>query len=306
MNSLFKLYDENIDFIFTCFTTGIFYFYNFFYNYFYKLSTIVNTNSITLYISFLRICCNIEKQLRYFYNINPYFKNFVDISIYIYKFIYLFLLNKKIEPYNNNWVCISLLNINDNYQYDNYQLNESYDFFFNLINNITTNESTNIDFATNESTYIDRLKYYLLEKRFYNFCEYSKNIFDYSNNIKEIMVTMQHNNKYIHYNFYKGKYNYTTIKFPNTRSVVKFITVKYIHPMMINPIYLELNNIYFKNNRILSPCFVKRLLEYQPIHYFFDMDYTLEIIDNNIKTINLKSTQYIELNENTYRIVDVE
>ena len=269
-----------------CFTASII----FLYKHYVVLLTSISTNFIKSYFIYLRLYSNIEKRVMSIYNNNPFFKHIVDIAIYTKNFTYYSLLNKKIEPYNNNWVSISLLTNNT------YEFNESYDFVFNLINNI----------STNESSYIEWLKYDLLEKRFYSFCEYSKSIFDYSNNVKEIMITMKYNNKYIHYNFYKGKYNFITLKYPSMRANSKFITVKYLHPMMSYPIYLELNNIYIVNNRILSACFVKRLLEYQPKYYIFDNKYSLEIIDNNINTINLKSNQYIELDETRYKIVNVE
>jgi hypothetical protein len=58
-----------------------------------------------------------------------------------------------------------------------------------------------------------------------------------------------------------------------------------------------------ENNEILSAAFIKRILDYQPEKYVFDMNYTLKIIDNNVNELVLNSKQYIVLNETNYCVI---
>jgi hypothetical protein len=48
---------------------------------------------------------------------------------------------------------------------------------------------------------------------------------------------------------------------------------------------------------------VLRSLQYQPKYYIFDENYTLQIIDNEINTFELKSNQYVYIEENSYKIL---
>ena len=63
---------------------------------------------------------------------------------------------------------------------------------------------------------------------------------------------------------------------------------------------------YYAYNEILSPLFIQRYLEYQPLNYIFDMDYELEVMDNDINTHVLTSKQYILLADSTYTIKNIE
>ena len=77
--------------------------------------------------------------------------------------------------------------------------------------------------------------------------------------------------------------------------------------MMKESIILQLpQNIYMVGTQILSAVFIARLLEYTiGENDYFDMDYRLNILDNNIQYISLLSNQYIELYENEYKIKDI-
>ena len=76
---------------------------------------------------------------------------------------------------------------------------------------------------------------------------------------------------------------------------------------MDEPIFIDIDNeYYYAYNEVLSPLFIKRYLEYQPMIYDFDMDYQLEVMDNDINTFVLTSKQYILLAESTYTIKNIE
>jgi hypothetical protein len=86
-----------------------------------------------------------------------------------------------------------------------------------------------------------------------------------------------------------------------------FLSVEYFHPKMIKSVVLNIPRNYYMNNNVLfNPAFVLRCLEYQTQPYLFDMNYTLSIMDSNIDTITLGSTQYILIKENGYEIKSIE
>jgi hypothetical protein len=89
---------------------------------------------------------------------------------------------------------------------------------------------------------------------------------------------------------------------PNLKSY--FIFIEYNCPGMKYPIKIELNKeVFIKGNHILSCTFLMRYFTYNyGIDYKFDQDYTLTIIDNNVKVFSIKRDQYIEINEFDYEV----
>jgi hypothetical protein len=87
-------------------------------------------------------------------------------------------------------------------------------------------------------------------------------------------------------------------------STVRFFAVEYVHPSLKTSLSLALPpNIYMTDNQILSPVFVKRLLECSFGAWVeFDMRYTLHVVDQDICIFTLHSHQYIRLEKNTYTI----
>ena len=62
-------------------------------------------------------------------------------------------------------------------------------------------------------------------------------------------------------------------------------------------------DLFFTNNVILSPLFIKRYLEYQPEEFIFDENYTINLMDDTINMITLTYSQSILLSENSYTII---
>ena len=88
------------------------------------------------------------------------------------------------------------------------------------------------------------------------------------------------------------------------RSTVRFISVEYTHPSMKHTIPLEIPvNMMYVGNCLFSPAFVARMLRYKSCDmyggnhqsYVFDLNYTLNIMDNQLKYLELSSTQYLRL-----------
>jgi hypothetical protein len=87
-------------------------------------------------------------------------------------------------------------------------------------------------------------------------------------------------------------------------SKVRFLSIIYSHPKMIHNIELQLpNTMYYVGNELFSAVFVLRMLEYivgSGSYYVFDMDYTLKLLDRNVKYTELSSKEYIILGEQSY------
>lgn len=89
-------------------------------------------------------------------------------------------------------------------------------------------------------------------------------------------------------------------------SGVSFLTIQYTHPRQPYPVTIVLpKGMYTIGNELFSPIFVLRCLKYQTQPYYFDMNYSLKIIDNNIDIIKLTSKQYIKIEEKTYKIIKI-
>jgi hypothetical protein len=83
----------------------------------------------------------------------------------------------------------------------------------------------------------------------------------------------------------------------------EFISIEYRHPLQYKSIPIIIpKGMYKVGNEILSPTFILRYLKYQSSSYHFDMEYTINIIDNNVNMITLKSDNYILLKPNGYTI----
>ena len=123
-------------------------------------------------------------------------------------------------------------------------------------------------------------------------------------NMNESMVTMKIDNQYINNIFPKNGEHVFELSLPLMPCKFQFLSIKYSHKYMSNDIYIDIDkNYYCDKNEILSPLFIKKYLEHQPINYHFDMDYTIDIIDNDVTTFSLKNNQHILLYESTYVVV---
>ena len=100
----------------------------------------------------------------------------------------------------------------------------------------------------------------------------------------------------------KQDYHYET-----TLSDVEFIFVTYNHPKMYRSIQFDIPPSYFiVNNEILSPSFIQRYLELQKECYYFDEDYTIEILDNECEQQTLHYNNYIVIEKSSYKIMSNE
>lgn len=87
-------------------------------------------------------------------------------------------------------------------------------------------------------------------------------------------------------------------------SFARFLSVEYSHPEMTSPIILEIDNgFWVEGNHLFSAAFVQRCLEYQNKPYYFDMNYKLKIMDDNINMFEMTSESYIVVDKHGYNVV---
>lgn len=87
------------------------------------------------------------------------------------------------------------------------------------------------------------------------------------------------------------------------KSKVEFTYVEYSHPSMNYTIELNIpDGMWVVGNELFSPAFILRLLKQQSRCYYFDMDYKVNIIDQEIQNFTLSSNNYIYLDIHSYSI----
>jgi hypothetical protein len=85
------------------------------------------------------------------------------------------------------------------------------------------------------------------------------------------------------------------------KSKYGFLSVEYIHPKQKEPIILNISkNMFMEGNELFTPEFVLRTLIYQNVDHYFDLDYKIRIMDNNINMFEINSNHYIEFTDNSY------
>ncbi len=109
------------------------------------------------------------------------------------------------------------------------------------------------------------------------------------------------------YGIFLSRVNMDSSILSKTRTLTHFLSIEYSHPNMDYKIPIELDVcVYLEGNEILSKYFVRRCLEYQPKSFIFSDEYKLEIMDSNIKMLELKSDQYVVLGKTDYKIVTIQ
>uniref|UniRef100_A0A6C0JG49 Uncharacterized protein n=1 Tax=viral metagenome TaxID=1070528 RepID=A0A6C0JG49_9ZZZZ len=234
---------------------------------------------------FIKKTESVKTTIKQFYNTNRVFKAFVDKLVYCGKSASSLFLQYRIEPFQTNWICVSVL-LKKNpivFLSDEFEYLETYDFIREQAN------------TRSVETYVDG---------FVDSYNTINSILHSSPNMGEGMVTMKIGDQYINHIYPCEEEGEISVEFPLVSCNFYFLSVKYTHPLMDDVIYIDIDKNYFYNgNKILSPLFIKKYLDHQRFNYHFDMDYVVEIIDNDVETFSLTSNQYILLGESRYSIV---
>ena len=240
-----------------------------------------------LFLIYVDTKIRVSKCGNYLYNNYDCIKNTVDTSSYNYERIKAMYNAHRIEPFDNNWVCISILLKNDETLFTGNQ--QIYLENYQHIKPHTIPDVSKTEYYNNCLSYFGKM---------------ATSIAKSDNNVIETMVTMKLDDGTTNHSFNKSTDEPT---YSNTRSKSSFLTVEYTHPKMQNRISIELEqDLYFTNNVILSPLFIKRYLEYHPEEFIFDEKYTINLMDDTINMITLTYSQSILLSEDSYTIVKNE
>ena len=232
------------------------------------LYTFLNYSLIGTLVIYCKTSTIIQNKYNYYYNNNPSFKSCINHLCHFYRCVVAFVNNHKVEPFNDSWLNVVVLL--DDHTYDK------------VISYIET-----YDCLDSNDNVFDKV------------IQNCNNMIDLGSNILEYLIIAKYENKYYYY-VKKPR----EIFLDNEISNVTFLCISYNHPNMKQPIFIELKKSEMvEKNEILSAAFIKRILDYQPEKYVFDMNYTLKIIDNNVNELVLNSKQYIVLNETNYCVI---
>jgi hypothetical protein len=245
-----------------------------------------NINFLPYIVQYSRFVCGVNKFCRSVYDSNLVVKSAVDHVLYFIEKVYSLAIGKKIEPMDSYWISSSFLLKRDKRRYfgDEYALTEFYEFVKNPT--AITDNASNAEVTYNEIC--DAVDSIVLNTQLY----------------VEGMVKMKYGDSYVYRIFDNNLGHFTDLKMPLMPSKGRLLSVEYTHPIMSKgiPIVLD-NSVYYADNQLLSPAFIKLYLEHQPELYHFDMDYVLKIIDNDINSFELKFNKSVLLTEDGYKIV---
>jgi len=220
---------------------------------------------IVVFYSF--IVESIQSYAKYAYDNYDFVKEVTKRIQYGWLLIVCFFYDRAIEPYEKNWISISM-----------YYKNETSSFFHE-----------NFHFFEGEQTDI--------MDEFKKWSNGTVSIIKNEKNVVETLISMKYNDQYT-YRIHSENSLETIVP-----SNVRFLSIEYTYPSLKNPIVLNIcPNEYIVGNEILSITFIKRMMEYQYNAMVFHEDYVINIMDNNIQEFQLKKGQYVILHEDTYEI----
>jgi hypothetical protein len=244
----------------------------------------INKNLPAIIVNTFLLGCKLSNRLNDYYN-NIYNENIhIRTAVYYIKNMYCFLTSQKIEPSTCPWMSNSWIVTNDKSVTDRYSLVEKYKINFDELFICLFRTSTTL--------------YDLINGYFKIFCDVN---IKQDTSIFILKVLNEDNDKC--YFVYRGDKPIPAISFK--QSSAKFLSIEYKHPEMNKSIELKLDDSWFyAGNELFTPTFVLRALKYQSQSFFFDMNYKISIMDNNIHIINFGSDQYILLTEEGYELVE--
>jgi hypothetical protein len=209
-----------------------------------------------------------------------------------------------LEPEYDNWLCIvSIDSVNEN----EYKLCEDYIEIEPFTNDVVTNENKQYECCITPKYKSQKAKRYL-----YDLYEKSYN--------KYTFTILKIEDEYFIYQkkMFKNILEKSTEVSKCTYTFLSILYKKEVdegeHP--IEPIPIELDKGYYmEGNIILTPAFILRKLVYMNnsncsssfTYPLFDVkNYSLEIMDHNLKIFTIYSDQYILLEKDTYKIISVD
>ena len=229
----------------------------------------------------------IKEKITEINNDNEVLKCIGEFVNYSLRYIHAILTNRRIEPMDNKWISIGVLRIDTSSDKKGFVFQESFE-------RIEDNRDYLMEYV--EPSWTDS---------YIQWTDAMKQISTSDEKIKETLVTLRYEDKYIYRVCNKKSQTITDINFE--LSSKKFLSIDYCHSSLERPIFIDLGkNAYCIGNEILSPSFIKRCLEYNCNTSHFDMSYKLKILTDTIDTIEISSEEYIVIEKNGYSIKKIE
>jgi hypothetical protein len=251
---------------------------NFLGKYLYEFGAIISINAIWLYSKFCVYCENRGNEI---YQQNESVQNIVDAITNTYNYIGDFLSNAKKEPNNAYWITLCTVQNYDRYEHNYVESLQVYDKPICSSDEDVFNES--LDF-------IDK-------------------------DILRNSITVMKTDGLYKIRIFKTDDDVVNVTSDETESLndrpcvlepscVKILNAVYKHPEVEEPIELNVSQeMFMVGNQLFSPAFVRRCLEYQNKYFVFDTRYTVEIVDSNVNVLTLRHGNYLQIEQNTYRVV---
>jgi hypothetical protein len=127
--------------------------------------------------------------------------------------------------------------------------------------------------------------------------------------IKEILLTIKDTDAHLVRTCIDIAIQHRPCAIPFQKSNVEFLCIEYTHPKLSSPITITIPATYFVvGNELLSMAFIQRFLEYQSLFvtYYFDEEYVVNVMDQDIQQYQLRRNNYIVLEEDTIRVVTIQ
>jgi hypothetical protein len=240
---------------------------------------ITNANVTWISINAVILYSRTIERLKTLYKTNFVFKFTIDCCTKCFQFIQNIFVTRLVEPNVCNWISISV-SIKP-YTFSAHEYNDEY---LELEDGLDNAKITTI----------------------YNeFIEHT-NVLLRNLDIAECMVIMKYDGIYTVRSFTRLNIIKCIVDTPIKYNACgyKFISLEYTHPDMTDSIIIELDKyVYYENNVLLTPLFVKRCLEYQYLPYKFDDDYIINIMDSKLKFVTITNNDYILLEKDSYSIL---
>ena len=247
---------------------------------FHKIQSIEwQSYAVDALIVYSKIVTYVRSVHKYFYENNPFIRNGSDIIYYCGRFVYLSALDRRIEPFHYGWLSASSMRIIDN----KYEFSEYFVPFTDSVDELLP------------------LQYL---KEWYKM---TVSVMEYELNKDMDTVFTIKDGDYHFYRICNKNSNDIPTELSYEPSNIRFISIEvYMPTISTKPFSVELEkDAYIIDNVLFTPVFIKRLMEYNVNSTTFDINYKVVIMDNNINTVELTSSQYIVLQKEGYRIVSI-
>jgi hypothetical protein len=252
-------------FLGSCISIFINKFIDYVYNFDYQQAGI---RLLTFYSETVETC---KRQALVVYAI-PFVKNFVDEALYLIHSFTCSVNGQRIEPYETNWLCSTVLR---------------------PLTSLTKNNMEVYEHVLSNGKESERFSYS---------CYTVASVVDCDSKMVKGLVTMKIGDNY----FVRSHLDDSSTDLLESKPFTnRFLSIEYTHPEMAKSIVMDLHKGYWlTGNHILSNVFVKRWLEYQPLSYQFDQRYNIKILDGDVNEKTVRWGQEVILKEgNVYEII---